>query len=92
MFMVRIGIKKLRDHLSEYLRKVRQGERITITDRGQPIAEISPLVDSENINEKMMSLIREGKATWGGGHPEGLRNPPDVQGGSVSEIVLDERD
>ncbi len=40
---IRIGIRELRQHASQYLRRVRAGETITLTDRGEPFAEIRPV-------------------------------------------------
>lgn len=37
-----IGIRELKDHLSEILHRAHEGERITITLHGRPLCEISP--------------------------------------------------
>jgi prevent-host-death family protein len=55
-----IGILEFREHASRYLRRVRAGETITLTDRGQPFAEIRPVKASGGILDK---LIAEGRAT-----------------------------
>ena len=41
--MAEIGVRELKAGLSECLRRARQGETITITDRGRPVAVLSPL-------------------------------------------------
>jgi antitoxin (DNA-binding transcriptional repressor) of toxin-antitoxin stability system len=38
--MKSVGVKVLKDNLSKYLRMVRQGETILVTDRDEVIAEI----------------------------------------------------
>lgn len=38
-----VGVRDLKQHLSEYLRRVADGEIIQVTDRGVPVAVISPL-------------------------------------------------
>ena len=38
--MVSVGVRELKDRLSEYLRMVRRGEEILVTDRGEPVAEL----------------------------------------------------
>jgi prevent-host-death family protein len=38
-----VGVRELKQHLSEYLRRVEQGETIRVTDRGVPKAVITPL-------------------------------------------------
>lgn len=35
-----VGVRELKDHLSEYVRLVRAGEALLLTDRGEVIAEI----------------------------------------------------
>ena len=42
MVMSRVGIADLKARLSEHLRKVRQGETVTVLDRQTPIARIVP--------------------------------------------------
>ena len=39
-----VGIRELKNRLSEYLRMVRGGEDILITDRGEVIAELRQLL------------------------------------------------
>jgi prevent-host-death family protein len=37
-----VGVRELKQHLSEYLRRVADGEVIQVTDRGVPVALITP--------------------------------------------------
>lgn len=41
--MARVGVRELRQRASELLRRVEQGETIEITDRGRPVALLTPL-------------------------------------------------
>jgi len=36
------GVRDMKAHLSAYLRRVREGETVTITDRGEAIAQLVP--------------------------------------------------
>lgn len=36
------GVREIKNKLSEYLRLVRQGETVLVTDRGEVIAQLSP--------------------------------------------------
>ena len=38
-----VGVRDLKAHLSAYLRRAAAGERITVTERGQPVAVIGPV-------------------------------------------------
>ena len=44
--MAKIGIRELRQRASEYLRRVEAGETIEVTDRGRPVALLTPLPDA----------------------------------------------
>lgn len=37
-----VGVAELRRNLSVYLRRVSRGERIVVTDRNRPVAELGP--------------------------------------------------
>ena len=38
-----VGIRELKEHLSEYVRKAAAGEQILVTYRGRPVAKIEGL-------------------------------------------------
>jgi prevent-host-death family protein len=40
--MERIGVRALQQHASAVLRRVRRGESIEVTERGQPVALLTP--------------------------------------------------
>lgn len=44
-----VGVRDLRDNLSEYLRRVREGELLVITDRGKPIGELAPTGEGRSV-------------------------------------------
>lgn len=37
-----VGVAELRQNLSRYLRRVANGERLLVTDRNRPVAELGP--------------------------------------------------
>ncbi|MGH9118482.1 MAG: type II toxin-antitoxin system Phd/YefM family antitoxin [Acidimicrobiales bacterium] len=41
--MTSVGVRELRQRASELLRLVQQGETVEITDRGRPVAMLTPL-------------------------------------------------
>ena len=41
--MERVGVRELRQNLSVYLRRVRRGESLEVTERGQPVAVLQPI-------------------------------------------------
>jgi antitoxin (DNA-binding transcriptional repressor) of toxin-antitoxin stability system len=40
--MKTVGVRELKNRLSEYLRQAKSGEGVLVTDRGQVVAELSP--------------------------------------------------
>ncbi len=40
--MQSVGVRELKNRLSEYLRRVRLGESVLVTDRGEVVAELLP--------------------------------------------------
>jgi len=53
-----VGIAELRQNLSLYLRRVENGERLLVTDRNRPVAELGP---APSIGEALDRLIAEGR-------------------------------
>ncbi len=45
--MTTVGIRELKNRLSEFLARVKTGERVFVTERGCPIAVMSPPPDGE---------------------------------------------
>ena len=89
--MTRVGVRALKDHLSEYLKRVRQGERIVVTDRGEPLAALTPIEETDEARWGW-GLVRERVASWRGGKPRGSARAPAVKGKkTTSEMVLQDR-
>ena len=51
----RVGVAELKARLSEYLRRVRRGESITVLDRETEIARILPLEDADPLTVRSPS-------------------------------------
>lgn len=88
--MARVGIRELRDHLSQYLKRVKAGEQVIVTERGRAIAQLVP-VEPGTERDALDTLLREGVARWAGGKPQGAAHPAKVRGRPVAEIVREER-
>ncbi len=89
--MVRVGVRALKDHLSEYLRRAGAGERILVTDRGEPIAALTPVEETDEVRWGR-DLVREGLANWSGGKPRGCADAPIFRGRkTTSEMVVEDR-
>lgn len=86
--MATLGIRELRDSLTQVLRRVEAGERIEVTRDGEPIAAIVPLTD-----DPLARLVAEGRAR----PPLRPFRAPDVdalppaKGRSASDALLEGR-
>ena len=88
--MIQAGVKDLKNRLSDYLREVKKGQKIMITERKKVIATIVP-VDRIDEDAKLLSLVKEGFAKWKGGKPIGSSHPVKLKGKPISEIILEDR-
>ena len=88
--MAAVGIRELKNRLSQYLKRVRAGERLVVTDRGKPVAIISPPALTPT-DRRIEAMLREGVARWEGGKPHGTRRPPRIKGPSVAQAVIEDR-
>jgi prevent-host-death family protein len=85
-----IGVRELKAQLSQLLKRVESGSRITITDRGRPIAVLSPVQPQANV-DWAWRMVKEGKATWSGGKPRGLNPPVPARGKPSSQMIIEDR-
>jgi prevent-host-death family protein len=88
--METVGIRELKRKLSEYLRSVKAGKKVVITDRKKEIAVIVPFrkVDDQ---ANILQMVREGVADWSGEKPRGMSARIRSKGISVSEAVVEDR-
>lgn len=88
--MITVGVRELKNNLSHYLRDVKRGRPITITERGQSVAILMP-VENHSDAQLARELSRKGIGSWKGGKPKGASRPVTVKGKPISRIVLEER-
>jgi antitoxin (DNA-binding transcriptional repressor) of toxin-antitoxin stability system len=94
--MKAVGVKQLKARLSEYLRLVKSGETLLVTERDDVIAELRParrrLHASEGLEEVLEALAATGEITRAGlpkrgwkWRPKGLGLEP-----GTAQKILDE--
>jgi prevent-host-death family protein len=93
--MATVSIRELKNRLSEHLRRLEDGETITVTRRGKPVALITPVKSrEEHLSPGLRRLVAEGIIRWSGGKPQGLM--PGIklkgEGPTAAEIVIQGRD
>ncbi len=81
-----VGIAELRQNLSRYLRRVENGERLVVTDRNRPVAELGP---PPVMGAALDRLIAEGRVARPARH--GLPPPLQLSGDAYAlSRALDE--
>ena len=91
MSEMRIGIRDLKARLSEYLRQVRRGQVIVITDHGQVVGRILPAESS--LSEIAKNLQSAGLADWNGNKLKKIQ--PAVVNSSqktIADLLVDMRE
>ncbi len=90
--MKKASISILKSQLSQYLDVVKAGEEVIVTERGRPIARLSPLEGPQAPTGRAVQLIREGRmrAPTRVGETAATPKAADPTGRSVSAI-LEER-
>ena len=87
-------VSKLKASLSEYLRSVKAGEEVLITERGRPVAKLTPAASSNLLPDHLVEMEKQGLIKLGSGKlPKGfwdLPRPKDPKG-LVLKAVLRER-
>jgi prevent-host-death family protein len=89
--MERVGIRELRQNLSVYLRRVRRGESLEVTERGEPVAVLAP---TPSTRDPLTALAARGIAVRRGrGNLADLAAPVTIQlDRSASEALQELRE
>jgi prevent-host-death family protein len=92
--MVRVGSRELKNRLGRYLRAVRQGKTLIITDRGKAVAKLSPPDDQPDsaptLDEVLDGLVGHG-LLHRGKKPFGKFKPLPSRGRPASEMIIEDR-
>lgn len=87
-----VGARELKVRLGTYLRQVRQGRTLVVTDRGQPVAELRPVAAATGVEAVLAGLEARGVVT----RPTRKRLAPfrgvESRGASLSAAVLEDRE
>lgn len=92
-----VGVRELKNKLSEYLRLVRRGESVLVTDRGRVVAELHPptrKVLEEFPYPGLLELARAGKVRLGAPNDPGLypSRPVRMPEGTAAALIDEDRD
>jgi prevent-host-death family protein len=83
-----VGIRELKNGLSGYIDRVRDGEEVIVTDRGRPVARLSAIDASQ---DRLAELVAAGIVRPPSSSDRYLPKRRIKAKGSVSELVAEQR-
>ena len=87
-----VGTKELKNRLSHYLRKVRDGEVVRVTDRGEVVAELRAAEQAATDERALLAeLEAAGLVTAGNGRFTAVRAVRLRRGARAARAVLEDR-
>ena len=95
--MAIVGVKALRTRLSRYLRRIKRGEEVVVTERGTPVALLQPLRLGQPVEEttalevKLARLAAQGRLTLPTRKPLRKVRLVRVAGPPISRTILKDR-
>lgn len=94
--MKSVGLRELKNRLSEYVREVRSGEEVLVTDRGEVVAELTRPgygLDERSATSGLVVLARRGQLTLGSSNDAALypKFPPFLKRRRAIDLLDEER-
>lgn len=92
--MSAVGIKELKNRLTQYLRRIKEGEEVIVTERGKPIALIQPIQAAEHpvtLEARLARLAAQGLVTLPTHKPLNRVRLARVSGPPISKNILEDR-
>jgi prevent-host-death family protein len=89
-----LGLREANQRFSQTIKAVRAGKEVILTDRGHPIAIITPLKDEGERETMLQTMAEQGLITPAarkGPMPIPRWRPVKVKGKPVSQTIIDDR-
>lgn len=93
--MSTVGVKELKNRLTEYLRLAKNGEEIIVTDRGRPIALIQAIHGTQgptSIEARLAKAASQGHLVLPSGRRSKKTRLIRIGGKPLSKIIIEERE
>jgi prevent-host-death family protein len=85
-----VGVRELKARLSEYLRQVKKGKSVVITEHGKPVGRLVPA--GESLDQRMKAMIDAGLAEWNGKPLPPAKPVARLRGGkSIADMIIEDR-
>ena len=86
------SISAIKESLREYIDAVRRGEEVIITNRGRPVARITPVIGAEASPDRLARLAKDGIVVPPGKRRRAsLKAPPGKGSSGTMAALLDQR-
>jgi prevent-host-death family protein len=86
-----VGIRELKTHLSQYVKRVKAGATVVITEWGKPVGRIVPMAPSTGT--RLQTLTESGLVAWSGRRLGLGAEPAQVRGDrTVADLLLEDRE
>ncbi|MBI4574514.1 MAG: type II toxin-antitoxin system prevent-host-death family antitoxin [candidate division NC10 bacterium] len=92
--MSTVGIKELKNRLTQYLRRTKMGEEVVVTERGKPIAVIQPIQSATpvmSLQARLAKLAAQGLVSLPTRRPLKKVRTVKVSGDPISRTILEDR-
>jgi len=91
--MTKVGGREFKNRQGYYMRKVKKGETLIITERGKPVAQVSPVSEWQvlTLEEKLDEMARQGHVRKGRGRRLRPFRPIPLRGKPASQIIIEDR-
>lgn len=83
-----VGIRELKNGLSSYIDRVRDGEEVIVTDRGRPVARLSSL---DAADDRLATLVAAGIVRAPANRQRHVPKRRIKSKGTVSDLVAEQR-
>ncbi len=86
-----VGIREFKAQMGAYLRQVKQGKVLVITERGKPIGQLVPMPTS--LEERRRKLMETGFVKWSGRKLRPRKPTTKLRGTkTMAELVIEGRE
>jgi prevent-host-death family protein len=92
---MKLGLREANQHFSKAIKAVRAGREVILTDRGQPIAVITPIKAADTQEAALQAMADEGLITLPtrrGPLPASRWKPVKAKGKPVADTVIEDRE
>ena len=88
----RVGARELKTRLGTYLRRVREGQRIVVTERGTPVAELRALRQGDEGRARLLRLQAAGLVSGPTRRSLTPLRPVRRRGPSLAQAIVEDRE